>query len=348
MGGITDLLNTAGTGILENAAAGIGGSLGSQLSYGLGELTGYNDKLKKDQIEQQKALTNIQYAANYNLMKASYEQQYDMWNKTNFEAQIAHLKNAGLNPALMYAKGGAGGTTGGGGASVGGSNASDVASMRRSNTEQQMAGMAMMKLQSEIKVNESIANMNNAQVPKLGAETQTLNATRDALVSEINSKIDNLKADTSLKGEQSNLIKLQEDTAKIANEFNAENNAILLQNNMQLLRKLSAEANVSEATQNSLIELARKNVELATSQMLLNNSTIKLQDMDRKLISAKIGEIMNSIVISKGQLKLNQATFEQAMEIEKMRLSSGAILNQLRGVATSIRNALTNSFDYSW
>jgi hypothetical protein len=31
----------------------------------------------------------------------------DMWNKTNYGAQVEHMKNAGLNPALMYKGSGA-------------------------------------------------------------------------------------------------------------------------------------------------------------------------------------------------------------------------------------------------
>ena len=40
----------------------------------------------------------------------------EMWEYTNYENQVKHLKAAGLNPALLYAKGGAGGSTAGAGA----------------------------------------------------------------------------------------------------------------------------------------------------------------------------------------------------------------------------------------
>jgi hypothetical protein len=158
MSGITDLLNSAGTGIANGVSGGIGGAIGSQIGYGIGNLTGYNERLRNDQLKQQQALTSMQYAANYNLMKGSYEQQLDMWNKTNYEAQIKHLKEAGLNPALMYAKGGAGGTTGSGGASVGGGQAASSAQMQQANTAQAATGMAMMKAQSEIELNKASAS----------------------------------------------------------------------------------------------------------------------------------------------------------------------------------------------
>ena len=55
--------------------------------------------------------------AKYNKEQADYSQQLalDMWNATNYEAQVEHMKAAGLNPALLYSKGGAGGSTSGAG-----------------------------------------------------------------------------------------------------------------------------------------------------------------------------------------------------------------------------------------
>lgn len=163
----------------NNAGAGIAGALlgpiGNQIGYGLGELTGYNKALERDQLRQQQALTNIQSDANLSLMKESYLQQKQLWDNTSAEAQVSHLKNAGLNPALMYAKGGTGGSTGGGGASVSGAQASDTTSRQMASNAQNMTGLAMMKAQSEIAVNNSIAAKNNA-------DAQTTNENRENVV----------------------------------------------------------------------------------------------------------------------------------------------------------------------
>ena len=52
--------------------------------------------------------------AKYNKEQADYSQQLalDMWNATNYESQVEHMKAAGLNPALLYSKGGAGVSSG--------------------------------------------------------------------------------------------------------------------------------------------------------------------------------------------------------------------------------------------
>ncbi|UYD39187.1 MAG: DNA pilot protein [Wigfec virus K19_94] len=84
---------------------------------GMGIMTGsYQDER---QIKQQQKLTQMQKEANKELAKYGNELQFEMWNKTNYGAQIQHMKEAGLNPGLMYGMGGGGGTTTGS-ASAGG------------------------------------------------------------------------------------------------------------------------------------------------------------------------------------------------------------------------------------
>lgn len=163
---------------ISNSAGSAAGSIGSQLSYGLAELTGYNDAIAKRQLKQQEALTRMQYSANLALLKNSFAEQLNLWNATNAEAQVEHLKNAGLNPALMYAKGGQGGSTGGGSASVSGGNASGEAERMSADINRSMMGLAMMKAQSEIDVNKSIAEKNRA-------EAQTTTESRGVLIEKL-------------------------------------------------------------------------------------------------------------------------------------------------------------------
>ena len=94
----------------------------SILGIGLGMMQGHQNERRNYRNEQN--LANQQYGNQRMLNKQGHDLQMDMWNKTNYGAQVQHMKDAGLNPALMYGSAGQGGTTGsqgGGSASKGSS-----------------------------------------------------------------------------------------------------------------------------------------------------------------------------------------------------------------------------------
>ena len=127
MGYYDQILNSTITG--AGAGAGIGGGWGALVGGGLGLMSGLAaGDPAINQIRQQQRLNELQIAGNEELANYSQNLQKDMWNYTNYENQIKHLKAAGLNPALMYAKGGVGGQTGSANAGqVAGSHASSEA-----------------------------------------------------------------------------------------------------------------------------------------------------------------------------------------------------------------------------
>lgn len=132
----------------------------SAIGAGMGLLlANYNDKR---QLKQQGKLQELQMRGSKEMMDYQQAQSYDMWQKTNYKAQMEQLKKAGLNPALMYGMGGGGGgTMSSGNAQVSGGNAA--------------AGggevQAMMGLQLQNK-------MMQAQIENIKADTtQKLNTT---------------------------------------------------------------------------------------------------------------------------------------------------------------------------
>jgi len=79
---------------------------------------------EKRAMSNQKELMGIQLQNQQQLNKQGQEMQLDTWKKTNYSAQMQEMKQAGLNPALMYGmSGGGGATTGsqGGGSAQSGS-----------------------------------------------------------------------------------------------------------------------------------------------------------------------------------------------------------------------------------
>lgn len=95
----------------NNELLGIGMGVAGNLAGGLFQRNS-NKKNMKRQFEYQQKLN-----------RQGHDLQFDMWNKTNYPAQLEMMKKAGLNPGLMYGLGGGGGTTTGsqgGGSAAGG------------------------------------------------------------------------------------------------------------------------------------------------------------------------------------------------------------------------------------
>ena len=93
---------------------GIGQAAATAANTGLGMLLqGHNNRV---QLKQQGKLGRQQLQLNKEMLNYQQQKQLEMWNATNYSAQIDHMKKAGLNPGLAYGMSGGGGLTAGGGA----------------------------------------------------------------------------------------------------------------------------------------------------------------------------------------------------------------------------------------
>lgn len=61
---------------------------------------------RQNQLEQQEKLNQQTLEMNKNMAQFNYKQQMAMFKDTGYEAQVKQLKDAGLNPALLYGHGG--------------------------------------------------------------------------------------------------------------------------------------------------------------------------------------------------------------------------------------------------
>ncbi|AXH77795.1 MAG: DNA pilot protein [Microviridae sp.] len=118
----------------------------------------------KRQLAQQQKLTAQQVAAQKDLGKFNQELAMQMWKDTNYGAQVNELQKAGLNPGLLYAKGGPGGTTQGGSAgSVAGGHAPTGGGEIGMGIQ---LGLQNQMMQAQIKLAESQANKNDVEAAK--------------------------------------------------------------------------------------------------------------------------------------------------------------------------------------
>lgn len=163
------------------AGQGIGAALGIGTAVAGNALgAAQSKKLLNQQVSAQKELTD------YNQSKA-----LEMWNDTNYEAQLKHMTAAGLSPGLMYGNGGGGGAT----ASVAPGSAK-AGEETPSGGNQIMGGMALML--NSIEQLASAANKNadtdNKIVTKPNIEADTVN--KVATTPLINSQTEKTQADT--------------------------------------------------------------------------------------------------------------------------------------------------------
>lgn len=152
-----------------------GGLLGPIMGLAL---QGHNDRR---QLQQQEELQRLQIAGQKEMMDYGMMKQFDMWLKTNYSEQVNQLKKAGLNPALLYGKGGPGGVTAsasgsvqGGGAPAGGREIMDILNM----------GLQKKMIEAQTKVAEAQAKNIDADTANKPLQGQNIMADTELKVLE--------------------------------------------------------------------------------------------------------------------------------------------------------------------
>lgn len=194
---------------------------------GIGAQAGMQAHMGRKGHERQKELMGIQYQNQQGLNQQGHELQMEMWNKTNFPEQVAKLKEAGLNPALLYGKQGAGGVTTGSqtGGSAQGGNYSHAPMM-------DIAGM--MKLASEIGLIDAQKDKTEEETKKIGgvdtelAWAQTNYTERLGLKTEVETELARLQKALTVE----NTRKIAEETKGIiiANDIQGQAKADIIKN----------------------------------------------------------------------------------------------------------------------
>lgn len=166
-------------GIITNLWNSIGGGIAGQAMNWVDEAL-FGNKRRKQQIEQQKKLTDLQVEANKELADYGMGISKEMFDYTGYENQVKQMKAAGLNPALMYGHAGSGGTTVSSSAgSASGSQASDETSRKLANIQIQGMGLQMQKLNAEIQKTQAEAEKAKAEAEKVTEEKISISEKRD-------------------------------------------------------------------------------------------------------------------------------------------------------------------------
>ena len=205
------------------------------------------------------------------LNQQGHDLQMDMWNKTNYGAQIGHMKEAGLNPALMYGMGGGGGATTG--SQGGGSAAKGMA--------QKQMGIEGLMAASQVGLNDSLGkkarqegDLAETRAGELRGDTKEQNARIDSIVTNTNKQFAEL---------QNQLIQNSIDLGTAVSKIEG----IIAENGTKVIEK-----EIQDETQKDIVLKANKEVGKLTSEITKNNAQQQLAKVEARIksVEAEIGE----------------------------------------------------------
>lgn len=299
-------IGAIGQGAAGTAANGIVGSI-----LGLA-LEKHNDQR---QINQQQKLTDMQLAANEKAADYSQQLQLKTWNETNYEAQMAHLKAAGLNPGLIYGMSGGGATTTGGAsasgvsageAPKGGHEIMDIANQQAA---QQAAQLALIAAQTKnIEADTANKEADTANKPLLGENLQ-------ASTNSLTQGVQNQKAVERLTNIQIELSEIEEHVkgATVGAQIYMINNAA--DKALQELNILKNDAIISENTW-------EEKTKLVTAQLANVQLSNAAQQANIQLTKEQTKQVIQSVQTQLTQLKQGWKSLsqkDQDIEIQKVK-----------------------------
>lgn len=356
---------------------------------GIMGLFGGSKKAEQRQFQHEKDMMGLQHE--YNMKAAAqsmeyaktmnqinFEQQNQMFDKqaewNSAEQQKQRLKEAGLNPALMYGIGGEGGSS----VSSGGGTGAQVQGVNNTGTQAVMMGLQAKSIESQIALNNAQASKINAETEKTEADTGKTKA--DTKVSIVTA--DNIEEATKLIKEQ----QLSEQSKRALNE--AEKNYKIriteLQDALERLTnaketeswylsksiemetyKLSKEAekiikeidglevdnDVKRRTADMIVEQTRMNIKATMQSILESQSRVTVNEEQKTLIGKTVEDLTSQIETRKGQLEINEKEVigkldvmreelglkKINMDIEKDRLMVDTVLGLMEAASKMVK-----------
>lgn len=308
----------------------LGMAIGTAAGSIFGSLMG--NKMQQDQFGNQLTLMKKQHEYNEESANAAQKRAYEMWEDTNYAAQIEQMKKANLSPGLMYGQAGAGGGTVSGAQGQGTSQPIDKSIEMK--LRGQELGLQLANLASQIKLNESQANKNNAEADKTsGVDTELAKTSIENLISQTKNEKDRnvlIWADKRFKEAAADM---QEASAKLASGQN-EKIGYEIKQIEKSLDKMELEMNgikldneLKEKVMDSKIKEAEMSVKALMNSILVGNSQIKLNNQQAEAITDKVMQDWQSVAQQWNKLQQNG----QSIEIDRERMENEAkkILNDI-------------------
>lgn len=262
-----------------NAAGAVLGFIGDQYT------NGQNQDFARRQGEKQ-------YRRQRELNQQGKDLSLEMWNDTNYEAQMKHMMQAGLNPNTIYGGSGAGGAT----ASIGSGGSAPSVQSQGSNSGfsagiGQMSQLGMMQTQKDLmeaQKDNVEANTNKTNIEASNIEDPTI-----AGVQKTNAERDKVKADTA--GQE------------IANEVTGETRE-------EEKLRIKAEANKTTGEARSAMVKGDIDTQTRPEAVLYIKGQVMSQALEQALLEAKKGQSLQETATMKQAVRKMQAEISQGWE----------------------------------
>ena len=308
----------------------LGMAIGTAAGSVFGSLIG--NKMQQDQFGNQLTLMKKQHEYNEKSANVAQARAYEMWEKTNYAAQIEQMKKAGLSPGLMYGQAGAGGGTVSGAQGQGTSQPTDR-SIEMKLRGQEM-GLQLANLASQIKLNESQANKNNAEADKTaGVDTELAKTSIENLISQTKNEKDRNVLIWAEKRFKEAAADMQEASAKLASGKNEKIGYEIEQIKKSLdkmdfeMQGLDLDNELKRRVMESKVQEAEMSVKALMNSILVGNSQIKLNNQQAEAVTDKVMQDWQRVMQKWNELQQNG----QSIEIDRKRMENEAkkILNEI-------------------
>lgn len=280
---------------LNTAGSFLGGLIGMAFE-------GHNDRR---QLKQQGKLNEQQFELDNRMAEENMRRQMEMWNKTNYAAQVAQLKAANLNPALLY------GMSGGGGTTVG-HQGGNVSAAKAPSGGGEAMGMALQMgtMDAQRRLLEAQAMKTEKEAENIG-EGGIDTRLKEGQILNLAAETDNKEAQTELKKVETNIAKIQEriqgETAEDAIELAHWN----VEKAINEVNNLWYEGQIKKGSQESIIQKIKAEAagallinELTKAQTRTEGGKPALQQAEIDNIKSEIRTRIRQLVTSEGMRAL--------------------------------------------
>lgn len=268
------------------------------------------------QYRQQKRLQKLQIAGQKEMMDYAMAAQYDMWDKTNYHAQMAQLKKAGLNPALLYGmKGGGGITTGNPQGNVTGGQAASGGGKEMQELMGMGMNMELMKAQKQL-IQAQAENVKADTAKKTGVETENLQTQTQLLAQEL----DNKREDFQIKRLQQTMMNIENFEKQTSQVDRLHEITYQAQKAFRELNILTNTQKISEATTQEQINIIQQQ---SINAIIQNEAT----QNNIELTKAQMQKITQEIIASKKELTLKEVETIFRTNFPSIGQAAGRIFN---------------------